>query len=374
MKILVNAVPLQNLPTGIGRYLASLYSEIERRYPEIAVRYFTGSGMAERLPCSPGKRSLWTAAAGIAWHLPAIVPYGARILMHETNQNRFLRISRGFDIYHEAGYFPLKAAQNVKTVFTVHDISLKTLPDFHPKDRVLFFNKYFERSLSRADAIITPSVFTRQELNRVYPGIRADIHPVSLGVDEKIFFRRTETEICALKSQLRLPEKYILFAGTADPRKNIQAIFTAIKKLPESVKLVCTGWSGWQKTGADPDLKNRVFYTGYVSDEDLAILYSGARAFVYPSFYEGFGLPLVEAMACGCPVICSNRSSLPEVVGDAAATCDPEDAQCLADAVSAVFYSDRRYAEMRRKSDVRGKKFTWAETAKQTIEVFHGCL
>jgi alpha-1,3-rhamnosyl/mannosyltransferase len=374
MKIIVNATPLLNIPTGIGRYIKALYSEISLQHPEIEIKYFDGTALSDVLPVPPEDKGVWTVAVNLAWRLPYFFPYLARIFIHKKREQAFFNLSKGFDIYHEAGFFPFKTAKQVKIVFTVHDISLKTLPDFHPKDRVLFFRKYFEQSLRNIDAVITPSRFTETEIRKTYPEISAEIHPIHLGYDKTLFFKRPETEVNALKAKLKLPEKYILFVGTSDPRKNIKAIIQAMAHLPESVVLVCTGWSGWDSMKglkqSAADLKKRILFTGYVADQELAALYSGARVFVYPSFYEGFGLPVLEAMACGCPVVCANTASLPEVAGDAAMTCDPNNPVCLADAIYQIFTSDSLYAEMRLKSVGQAQKFTWAEAADKTIRVF----
>ena len=375
MKIIVNACPLNNLPTGIGRYIKSLYAQISLSYPEIDINYFDGVRLCKDMPNPPEDQSLWATAVKIAWKLPSFVPYVARVLMHKKNAVKFLKLSKGFDVYHEAGYFPFKTAENVKTVFTVHDISLKTLPDFHPKERVRFFNKYFEKSLQYADVLITPSEFTRNELAKIYPESTLPVHPVPLGYDPDVFYPRKIHETGGCLNQLNLPEKYILFVGTSDPRKNIQTMVRAMAYLPASVKLVCTGWAGWDNLSGlgEKDahmLKNRVLLTGYVSDRDLACLYSGARAFVYPSVYEGFGLPILEAMACGCPVVCANRASLPEVAGDAALYCAPDDPECFGDRLNKLLADVGLREKMQMKSIAQAEKFSWAKTAEKTIKVF----
>jgi alpha-1,3-rhamnosyl/mannosyltransferase len=247
------------------------------------------------------------------------------------------------------------------------------MPEFHPKERVMYFNRYFERSLRNADAIITPSGFTSQELRNHYPRLAAPVYSIHLGFNSDLFHPREHEELRNLKQRLSLPEKYILFVGTADPRKNVVAIMRALQRLPETIKLVCTGWSGWDNAGRRSDiqrLSGRVIFTGYVPDDDLALLYSGARLFVYPSLYEGFGLPLLEALACGCPVLCSNCASLPEIAGSAVAACPPHDIDCIAKTIAAVFDSDRIYTTMRAQCLRQAGKFNWTRTAEQTLRVF----
>jgi len=373
-RILVNAVPLTNIATGIGRYIRELYLHLRKQSPEIEIRYFDGIRIRDRMPAPPQGRSAWSLGVNLAWRLPPEIVCLARMLAHEISARRFYRLSQDFDIYHEAGYFPFKTADQVKTVFTIHDISLKTMPEYHPRDRVLFFNKYFENSLDRADAIITPSEFTREELEKTYPAVNAKIHPIPLGCDKSLFCTHSQEQMDAFKSGMQLPEKYVLFAATSDPRKNIQAVFKAMAQLPPSIKLVCAGWAGWgqglEKSPIAATLKDRIIFTGYVSDADLALLYAGARVFVYPSFYEGFGLPVLEAMACGCPVVCANTASLPEVAGNAAIYCDPQDALCLANAIAEVFASDALYAQLSRQGLEQAAHFDWSAAAEKTLNVF----
>ncbi|MFO8084303.1 MAG: glycosyltransferase family 1 protein [Desulfobacterales bacterium] len=374
MKIIVNAVPLSNIATGIGRYLKGLYAEIQRQRPDFVVRYFDGHRLREKMPTSPHSKTLWAFAVKTAWKIPAPLTYCARVVVSRKHARLFLKLAKGFDLYHEAGYFPFKTVPHVKTVFTLHDLSLKVLPDFHPKDRVLFFKKYFQKAISHTDAIITPSKFTRKELKRNYPDMDFPVFPIHLGFDKRLFFKQSARAINALKKKMDLPSDYVLFVGTSDPRKNIRTIMRAIALLPASLKLVVTGWRGWGtfmgKEYDSDDLTDRIIYTDYVADQDLAALYSGARVFLYPTYYEGFGLPVLEAMACGCPVVCSNLASLPEVTGDAAITCSPDDPNCLAASIYKVFTSDRLYSDMQHKGLQRARTFSWEKTAQKTLEVF----
>lgn len=374
MKIIVNATPLLNITTGIGRYIKELYTEISLQHPEIEIKYFNGTDIYDEMPTPPEGKSSWTFAVNTAWRLPSLFPYLARIVIHEKRAQKFLKLSKGFDIYHESGYFPFKAAKNVKTIFTIHDLSLKILPRFHPKERCHFFNRYFEKSLQYVDSFITPSEFTKKEIRKVYPEIDTGINFIHLGFDKTLFFKHPKNEIDSLKIKMNLPEKYILFVGTSDPRKNIKTIIKAMEHLPGYIKLVCAGWSGWdsiiEKNQYAANIKDRIVFTGYVTDQELAVLYSGARAFVYPSFYEGFGLPVLEALACGCPVVCSNRASLPEVAGNAAITCSPYDSTSLADTIYNIFTLDSLYTEMSQKGLIQAKKFSWGKAAEKTMRVF----
>jgi alpha-1,3-rhamnosyl/mannosyltransferase len=377
MRIIVNAAPLRNMDTGIGRYIRELYAHIQALRPGIEIGFFNGKGVSGKMPPPAGESSFRSRAIDLAWRMPSLVPYAARVISHERSSRAFRRLCRGYDIYHEAGFFPLETTGSVKTVFTIHDLSLEVHPEFHPRDRVLFSRKYFRTSLDRADALITPSDFTRKEIERVHPSVAVNIHPIHLGVNPSVFFPHAKDEVDAFKTKHRLPERYVLFAATADPRKNMKTLLAALERLPASIALVCTGWSGWgrkEKKGMPAGMRNRVLFTGYVSDAELALLYSGGRLFAYPSFYEGFGLPVLEAMACGCPVLCSDAASLPEVCEDAALYCPPDDAACMADVISEVFSSDKLYKAMKKKGLQQAKKFRWMISAAETVQVFEGLI
>lgn len=378
MKIIVNAIPLNNISTGIGRYLKCLYDEIQGQRPDLTIRYFDGRRLCKDIPKSPEKYSLWAFAVSAAWKLPPLLTYRARNFVYQQHARSFLKLSQGFDLYHEAGYFPFKTAAHVKTVFTLHDLSLKAVPHFHPKERVLFFQKYFRQSLSNVHAIITPSHFTRDEFKKYFPDIALPVFPIHLGFEKQFFFKDTAPAINSLKLRMQLPSEYMLFVGTSDPRKNIRTIICAMRFLPESIKLVVAGWKGWEgfldKNQTPNVLKNRIICADYVADRDLAALYSGARVLVYPSYYEGFGLPVLEAMACGCPVICSDRGALPEVAGDAGIICSPDDPERLAASIHKVFDSDALYFDMQRRGLQQVQKFSWENTAKETLSVFGSCF
>jgi len=163
--------------------------------------------------------------------------------------------------------------------------------------------------------------------------------------------------------------------GSLEPRKNLSLLIKALGMVKTTIPLIMAGWEGW---GDKPwmaeierqGLQQRVFVTGYVDDEDLARLYSGARALVYPSLYEGFGLPLLEAMACGCPVICSNAASLPEVAGNAAVLFHPNDYKALAKGIDRLIEDSEFRNDLIRKGFGRSAQFNWRQSAQKTVDVF----
>jgi glycosyltransferase involved in cell wall biosynthesis len=181
------------------------------------------------------------------------------------------------------------------------------------------------------------------------------------------------SEVARVRAQHRLPEKYFLFVGAIEPRKNIEGLIAAFEQLPEEYGLVLAGGSGWANDDIHYRLHNskahrRIRHLGYVSEADKAPLYAGAVALVYPSFYEGFGMPPLEAMACGTPAIVSHASSLPEAVGDAGLLINPNDPGTIAAAMLAVATDEPTRALLRERGFKQAAKFTWDETAKRVEE------
>ncbi len=270
-------------------------------------------------------------------------------------------------------YFRLKQ----KYVLTVHDITTQVLPESHTNYRVTIYKELFPKTLKTADKIIAVSNHTKQDLIKYY-GIPEDNIQVIYEAADSVFKPPSleEKETVARRYNLNFP--YILYVGTLEPRKNILILIKAFEMLKEADagrKLVITGKKGWKYDSifeyiAAKDLHRDVIFTGYVPNVDLPGLYNSADLLAYPSQYEGFGLPPLEAMACGCPVITSNTSSLPEVVGDAGIQIDPGNPKLLADAMLWLLNDDSTRKEFVRKGLERSKQFGWKKCAEETLQIF----
>jgi len=267
-------------------------------------------------------------------------------------------------------------------VVTVHDLSFVVHPNlFRPFNRV-YLQRLTRRSVDQAVAIIADSQSTKNDLVQtlgvsegkitvIHPGVAHNMQPID---DRQLQdFRRSRG----------LPEHMILFLGTLEPRKNLPTLLQAyaiMHKKPNLNRcLVIAGGKGWyydeiyaqvERLG----LRDEVIFPGYVPETELPLWYNAADLFVYPSLYEGFGMPPLEAMACGTPVVVSNTSSLPEVVGDAALTVDPQDPQALADAMLEALHDPQTHQRLREAGPARAGHYTWADTAARTARLYHQVL
>jgi len=266
-----------------------------------------------------------------------------------------------------------------KSVVTIHDVIPLVLPWAFSRRHRWVLATALGRIRKQAEQVIVPSAAVAEDVVRYLQIEQERISVIPMGCDP-----RFQPSIAPVQAPIRrrydLPERYILFVGTLEPRKNVKALLQAFAHLAaeqpqDDLKLVIVGRPGWGSENyvgmvAALGLQNAVRFPGFVDDDHLPDLYRGALLFVYPSLYEGFGLPVLEAMACGIPVITSNRSSLPEVAGDAALLVDPTQAEALAAAMSALLHDDALRQALRAKGLARAATFTWEVVAQRTVDVY----
>jgi len=373
MNILLNAVPLKNLMTGISRYVRNLYQHMETM-PGASVYYFGGRLCRKEMP-EKIRSDSWVKNTSFLWKLPwplALSLQTAGWLRYERNLRLCAQQNR-FEAYHETAFTP-SAIKAIPQVLTIYDLSLLKFKNMHPKERVRFYDIFLKRRLKYAAHIITISDFVRSEVCSELDFPSKKITAIPLAPDP--FFSPRETQTArGIVAKMGLPEEFLLFVGTLEPRKNLPLLIKAAAACKSKIPIVLVGWDGWGKDAwkniaKGKGLENRIFTTGYVDEEALASLYSAAKAFVFPSFYEGFGLPVLEAMACGCPVICSNTSSLPEVAGEAAVFIDPFEPKNLAMAIDKIVENPRLREDLVQKGFEQVSHFSWKKTAEQTLQVF----
>lgn len=269
-----------------------------------------------------------------------------------------------------------------KRITIVHDMAFRAFPETVAKRTERWLKNNLERYCRRADFILTVSEFSRQEIQR-YMGVSAEkITVIYNGVDTRRYHPDyTAAQIDSAKSRNGICGKYFLYLGTLEPRKNIETLITAYNLLKKECggepfpKLVLAGKKGWmyesifalvKKNG----LENDVIFTGYVDEEDVPALLCGAHIFVFPSLYEGFGIPPLEAMACGTPVITSNTSSLPEVVGEAGILVPPMDAEGLKRSMQQLLTDEAMRQHYINAGFKQAQKFTWERSAEKLVDIY----
>lgn len=265
-------------------------------------------------------------------------------------------------------------------VCTVHDISFAVRPEYFTlKDRI-FLGSLVPRALRRAQRVITDTEYTRADLVKVYNVDPARIAVIPLAADPR--YRPLDRDACraTVTARHNVADGYILYVGTLQPRKNVSTLVDAYAQFRRRTglphKLLIVGkpkykfeavFAAIERSG----FKDDILFAGFVPDEELPTYYNAADVFVFPSLYEGFGLPVLEAMACGTPVICSSASCLPEVVDDAGLLAEPSDPSAFCNALERVLGNPAEAAALRERGLQRAARFTWDRTARETLEVYH---
>ncbi len=362
LRVIVNAIPAANPITGIGRYVLELYKAMEEAGGgELDIGYFDGRVVRPSPPSGPTNIRAFSVLGAAFWRLPVNVALAIRLTQLRLREGKFVSLSRAYDVYHETAFFPFRSDVRGGVLQTIHDLSVQFHPEWHPAERVAFADRHFRQRLAWADELLTVSEFTREELSRFDATLRSRTTVTPLGVSN--FSAPDKTRVETIKQQLELPDDYLLFVGSGDPRKNTRFVVDLIERERITLPLVIVGWSGWLPTRQS----SKVRVLGYVDDSLLPGLYAGAAALLFPSLYEGFGLPVLEAMACGTAVIIPRAHSMPEVAGPAGYYFSPGDTASVENAVERVV-SDKEERDSRISIGYkRAKEFTWRRTAELTL-------
>lgn len=384
MRVLINGVAALRPKTGIGHYIESLCDHfdpapgdhvelfpgelarrcVRRLFRPKAVVSTPASGGASRSPTSP-----WLKTKSIKWAQKAgsiVFRKAFRALAHRVNA----------DLYHEPNYIPWRC--DLPAIATVHDLSVLMYPEWHPAERVKYFETHFYRTLDRCVHLITDTECVRREIidklgippariSTVHLGIRPECRPLA------------DEEVLPVLSRVNLQPGYLLHVGTIEPRKNLLRLMQAYVELPSALRekhpLILIGGWGWrnekirdyyESTGKHAGVRK----LGYVPDEDLPALYNGARALLFPSHYEGFGLPPLEMLACGGAVISSTAGSVAEILPAGSRLLDPEDTVGWRDRMHEVLTSDDEWQSLRQGSIAHAARFNWNACARNTWAVY----
>ncbi len=354
MKVAIDIQTTLGKPTGFGFYVSNLVEALKKR---------TDKDLELEL-ISPNYDRDFSTPQRFYW-----------------DQFTYPKIARAkkVDILHQP-CFSAPLSFNKPVVVTIHDIISLLFPETIPFASRMFYSKWMPFSYRKASKIITISQSTKRDIVRVLGIPESKITVIPLGFDKKMEERQSKNKIEEVKKKYHLPQNYLLHIGTLEPRKNLDFLIDVFAEVIQKddkndLHLVITGKKGWYYEGLFEKVKNlslekRVIFTGYIDEEDKAAIYQGARIFTFPSIYEGFGLPPLEAMAAGIPVISSNTSSMPEVIGDAGILISPYDKSAWVKAICDVDSSEKLRSEMIRKNLDQVKKFSWDKTAEKTIEIY----
>lgn len=290
------------------------------------------------------------------------------------------------DVYHFFNFIVPPRVKG-KVITTVYDMTYKLYPETMDKRNLKRLNDDMEYSVNRADKIITITESSKSDIVKFLNVDPCKIEIVPCGVDyHKFNSTFLDNEKSNVRDKYNLPENYILYMGTLEPRKNIESIIQAFSLLKakddvsnNKFKLVIAGKKGWLfesifKLVEDLNLKNEVIFTDYVDEKDKPIIYQMASLFVFPSLYEGFGIPVLEAMAASVPVITSNVSSLPEVAGDAAVLVEPKDIDSIAGNMNKILNDDELRNDLIKKGQIQAQKFTWEASAEKLHKIYKSMM
>jgi glycosyltransferase involved in cell wall biosynthesis len=307
------------------------------------------------------------------------LPIPARAMYMIWNGLRFPAVETllgGMDVYHATNYF-LPPSRRARRILSIYDLAFLVQPEWSSPKIVGPFSRSVRRFAHEADLLLAASESTRNDIVKlldvpedkvrvIYGAANPSLKPVPRDEAQRVVAER-----------FGIRDPYVLFAGTIEPRKNVLGLIRAFRALTKSLphQLVLAGTVGWNAESTlsairDPGLAGKVVLTGFVSFDELSALYSAADVFVFPSFYEGFGLPVLEAMTCGCPVIASNASSLPEVGGDAAMYFDPSDVEGISDAIARVVSDADLRSSMIAAGHDQANRFSWRSCAEATLSAY----
>ncbi|WP_339058030.1 glycosyltransferase family 1 protein [Candidatus Regiella endosymbiont of Tuberolachnus salignus] len=378
VKILFGTDAIRYPLTGIGRYAYELARRLSTASDVESLFYFSVTGgVNSALPSRPKTGQRERTAVGLR-RLASNIRLLTKSYHHVTTilQARSLRRFNDYLFHGPNYYLPVHRGP---CVTTFHDLSVFSWPQCHPAARVRHMQKEIQVALKRAQLILTDSEFTRREIAAYFswPLDRILVTPLAVSAD---YYPRPVTTIAPVLLRFGLNfASYSLFVGTLDPRKNIDLLLDVYEKIPNALRqripLIVVGFEGWnsEKTRARLSAGERAGWARYLNFVDEALLpslYAGARVFLYPSRYEGFGLPVLEAMASGIPVICSNAASLPEVAGSAGALVPPDDVDTLYNVLIQALEDDSWCAKAKTRGLEQASHFSWDKTAAATLNAY----
>jgi glycosyltransferase involved in cell wall biosynthesis len=364
MRVAIDARKLHDF--GIGTYIRNLLKQLARIDPDTEyVLLCSEADMGVASTLGPNFRSVLERSPNYSireqWHVPWA-----------------LRRERP-DVYH-APHYVLPLAVTSPSVVTIHDCIHLMFPQYLPnRGAYLYARSMMWAAARRADAILTVSEASKRDILRFFNVRPEKVVVVHNAIDERLWIPPAEEDVARVRERYQLEHGFVLYAGNIKPHKNLERLIDAFHEIRrgefEELKLIIIGdeiskLPALRRAVHRHHLHKHVRFLGYVSDETLAILYRLAAVFVFPSLYEGFGLPPLEAMASGTPVVTSNVSSLPEVTGDAAVLVDPHDTSSIVQGIRSVLSDPALADALRRKGPIRAREFSWERSVAKTRELY----
>jgi glycosyltransferase involved in cell wall biosynthesis len=377
MQIGYDVTPLAPPRTGVGNYAYSLLRALMEADTSLSYSLFSSGRHPADLEGLPEVAS-WEDTADLLMHRHVRLP--TRLLYKiwdNLGRPRVDRMLEGVDIYHATNYY-LPPVQEARRITTIYDLSFLKNPAWSSPKIVGPFSEGVRRFAHEADAIITCSEATKVDAVTMLGVHPEKVHVVYGAVDSSFGDVQRPEAVDLLVNEYDLRQPFLLYVGTLEPRKNIRGLLRAFAAVAQDVPhtLVLVGGVGWNMDGLDEEIESlgiadRVRRMGYLPRRNhLPAFYAAADAFFFPSFYEGFGLPVLEAMTCGCPVITSDTSSLPEVGGEAARYVSPDDEDHMAGTLLKVLTNERLRDSMSTLGFARAEKFGWDRSADRTLDVY----
>jgi len=372
--------------TGVEEYTINLLSELLPLEPKINFKLFYNAYQKVQLNYP------WLSLNNVQlknFRIPNRLFFMAA---RYANQPKIDKLLGGFDLYFNPHFFTAPLTIGSKKIITFHDLSFERYPGFFSRRKRLWqrFLMAAQQEAKEADKIIAVSQSTKDDLINLYGLKPGKIKVIYSGVGKQFrpflrsatpqFLKSSTPKLAKLKEKYNLPEKFILYFGTIEPRKNLIGLIKAFELLRAKLdlKLVIAGAKGWLeqdifRVARESKYRNDISFTGFVEEIDKPALYNSAELFVYPSFFEGFGFPPLEAMACGLPTIVSHTSSLPEVVGQGALMIDPYNIDELAWAMEIALTDNDLRKRLIGKGIAQAKKFSWRKCARETLKIIKNC-
>ena len=385
-KLLINVSPIRLPLTGIGYYTLNILIELLSCNIELLgikngklVTREALLELASRFPSKDADSSKVTNNKRLFIEFVRAIPgiYQIKNYLLSKRVSKLLAslANEGY-VYFEPSFIPFDYSGI--TITTIHDLSFLSHPEFHPATRVSYLTNKIQLAIASSDHIVVDSEFILKELHSYFPSAKGKSSTLYLGVSDS-FKPYSKGECKSLLASLNIKSAgYVLSVATLEPRKNLSKLIDAYKLLPESVRsiypLVLVGDQGWKNSELLENARElleskQILFTGYVADDDLKRLYSSAAVFVYPSLYEGFGLPVIEAMASGVPVITSNIGATAEVAASGAILVDPLSEQAIAQAVLGFVSYPKAKVKLVESAINRAKLFNWSKTVEQLLKI-----